>query len=55
MDQDSEFGTLARMVVAALISGVITATLVVAIGRPLLERAVVRETAAHVVLVRTSG
>jgi len=55
MDQDGDFGMLMRMVVVAVISGLVTATLVIAIGQPVLDRLVVGKPAAQVVLVRTSG
>ena len=55
MDNDGDFGTGARMIVAALVSAVVTATLVIAIGQSMTERSPVSTPQSQALLIRTSG
>lgn len=55
MDQNGDFGTGARMIAAALVSAVVTATLVIAIGQSILERRPVAAAASQPLLIRTAG
>ena len=55
MDQNGDFGTAARMIVTAMVSAVLTATLVIAIGQSMLDRAPVASGSSQPTLIRTSG
>jgi len=59
MDQDGDFGPGAalgaRMIAVALVSAVMTATLVIAIGHSIIERPPVATPQSQAVMIRTSG
>ena len=55
MDHNGDFGTGARMIAVAVVSAVISATLVIAIGQPLLDRQAVASRPDPALLIRTSG
>jgi hypothetical protein len=55
MDQDGDFGTGARLVLTAFVSAVFSATLVIAIGQSILERAPDAPAQDQPALIRTTG
>jgi len=55
MDQQGDFGTVARLIVTALISAAVSATLVIAIGQTLLDRAPTPSGPSSATLIPTSG
>jgi hypothetical protein len=55
MDQNVDVGTAARMIVTAVVSAVLTASLVIVIGQSVLDRAPVASDSAQPTLIRTSG
>lgn len=55
MDQNVDVGTAARMIVTAMASAVLTASLVIAIGQSVLDRAPVASGSSQPTLIRISG
>lgn len=57
MDQNGDIGTAARMVAAGLLSAIVTAGLVIAIGQALIQKAApdAPAPASDAMLIRTTG
>ncbi len=55
MDQNGDFVTAVRMIVTAVVSAVVTASLVIAVGQSVLDHAPVASGASQPALIRASG